>query len=165
MAVFGLTALSLVCYLAGLRVNTTKSIPVGVYRLTDVPVGKGEYVIFCPPRTALFDEARSRGYIGAGFCPGGYGYMMKRVLGVEGDMVSSGEEGIVVNGKLLPASAPRKTDSAGRVLPRYLFSDYILKGSELLLMSDVSGTSFDGRYFGPVDAGQVRGVIKPLVTF
>jgi type IV secretory pathway protease TraF len=32
-------------------------------------------------------------------------------------------------------------------------------------MSDVSSTSFDGRYFGPVEMGQVRGVIKPLVTF
>ncbi|SFU67722.1 conjugation peptidase TraF. Serine peptidase. MEROPS family S26C [Nitrosospira multiformis] len=165
MAVLSLIALGFVCYLAGLRVNTTKSIPVGIYRLTDVPVGKGEYVIFCPPQTALFDEARERGYIGAGFCPGGYGYMMKRVWAVAGDRVTWGEEGVVVNGKLLPASAPRETDSAGRVLCRYPSSDYTLKGSELLLMSDVSGTSFDGRYFGPVDAGQIKGMIRPVITF
>jgi conjugative transfer signal peptidase TraF len=165
MAVFGLIALSLVCYLAGLKINTTKSIPVGIYRLIDLPVGKGEYVIFCPPQTALFDEARERGYIGAGFCPGNYGYMMKRVLGVQGDVVSSDDEGIAVNGKPLQESVPRKTDRAGRILSRYPFSDYRLKESELLLMSDVSGTSFDGRYFGPVNAGQLRGVIKPLVTF
>ena len=164
-AALSLIALGLICSLAGLKINTTKSIPVGIYQLTDGPVGKGEYVIFCPPQTALFDEARERGYIGAGFCPGGYGYMMKRVLGMAGDRVTSAEEGIAVNGKLLPASAPRKTDSAGRVLPRCLFSDYILKGSELLLMSDVSGTSFDGRYFGPVEIGQVRGMIRPVVTF
>jgi len=165
MAVFGLIALSLVCYLAGLKINTTKSIPVGIYRLADFPVGKGEYVIFCPPQTALFDEARERAYIGSGFCPGNYGYMMKRVLAMAGDRVTSGEEGITVNGKPLPESVPRKTDSAGRFLPLYPFSDYRLKESELLLMSDVSGTSFDGRYFGPVEVGQVRGVIKPLVTF
>ncbi len=164
-AILGFLVVGLVCFAAGLRVNTTKSIPIGIYRLTDVPVGKGEYVIFCPPQTALFDEARSRGYIGAGFCPGRYGYMMKRVLGFEGDMVSSGNEGIIVNGKLLPASAPREEDSAGRMLSRYTFSDYKLKESELLLMSDMSGTSFDGRYFGPVDVGQVRGVIKPLIIF
>lgn len=165
MAVFSLIVLGLVCSLTGLKINTTKSIPVGIYRLTDVPVGKGEYVIFCPPQTALFDEARSRGYIGAGFCPGGYGYMMKRVLGVEGDVVSSGNEGIVVNGKLLPISAPREADSAGRVLSRYPFSSYILKDSELLLMSNVSATSFDGRYFGPVEMGQVKSVIRPMFTF
>jgi conjugative transfer signal peptidase TraF len=165
MAVFGLIALSLVCYLAGLKINTTKSIPIGFYRLTDAPIGKGEYVIFCPPQTALFDQARERGYIGAGFCPGNYGYMMKRVLAMAGDRVTSREEGITVNGKPLRESVPRKTDSAGRVLPRYPFSDYRLKESELLLMSDVSGTSFDARYFGPVNARQLRGVIKPLVTF
>jgi type IV secretory pathway protease TraF len=52
---------------------------------------------------------------------------MKRVLGVEGDMVSSGDEGIAVNGKLLQTSAPWKAGSAGRVLSRYSFSRYILK--------------------------------------
>jgi len=163
--VLGFLVVTLVCFAAGLRVNTTKSIPVGIYRLTDVPVGKGEYVIFCPPQTALFDEARSRGYIGAGFCPGNYGYMMKRVLAVGADRVTSSEKGIAVNGQLLPASASLKTDKAGRTMPRYPHSSYVLKESELLLMSDVSETSFDGRYFGPVEIGRVRGVIKPLVTF
>jgi type IV secretory pathway protease TraF len=40
-----------------------------------------------------------------------------------------------------------------------------LKDSELLLMSDVSGTSFDGRYFGPVNLSQAKGVITPIITF
>jgi type IV secretory pathway protease TraF len=30
---------------AGLRVNVTRSIPIGLYRVIDAPVGKGEYVI------------------------------------------------------------------------------------------------------------------------
>jgi conjugative transfer signal peptidase TraF len=157
--------LALICLAAGLRFNTTRSIPVGIYRLTNAPVGKGEYVIFCPPPSALFDEARERGYIGAGFCPGGYGYMMKRVLGVKGDRVSSSEEGTAVNGELLPASALKDVDGAGRTMPRYPYSAYTLKASELLLMSDGSPTSFDGRYFGPVEIGQVRGVIRPVMTF
>ena len=160
-----LLIVSVVCFATGLRVNTTKSIPVGIYRLTDAPVGKGEYVIFCPPQTALFEEARERGYIGRGFCPGNYGYMMKRVLAVAADRVTSSEEGIAVNGELLPASTALKTDKAGRIMPRYPCSDYVLKESELLLMSDVSGTSFDGRYFGPVNLSQVKGVITPIITF
>jgi conjugative transfer signal peptidase TraF len=165
MAVPSLIAVGLICYLAGLRINTTKSIPVGIYRLTDVPVGKGEYVIFCPPQTALFDQARERGYISAGFCPGNYGYMMKRVLATGNDRIVSTDEGLRINGSLLPLSKPLETDKAGRMMPSYWFNHYKLGKSELLLMSDVSGTSFDGRYFGPVDAGQVRGVIKPLVIF
>ena len=138
---------------------------VGIYRLTDAPVGKDEYVIFCPPQTALFHEARERGYIGPGFCPGGYGYMMKRVLATGNDRIVSTDEGLRINGSLLPSSKSLETDTAGRIMLRYWFDHYKLGASELLLMSDVSATSFDGRYFGPLEIGQVRGVIKPLVTF
>jgi conjugative transfer signal peptidase TraF len=165
IAGIGLLALGLISFALGLRVNTTRSIPVGLYRMTDVRVAKGEYVIFCPPQSALFDEAKQRGYIGAGFCPGDYGFMMKRVAAVGGDKVASSEEGIVVNGEVLPASAPLKTDKAGRMMPRHEFYEYTLGESELLLMSDVSSTSFDGRYFGPVDMVQVKGVIRPIITF
>lgn len=164
-AALGLAAFGLLCHLTGLRINTTRSIPPGIYRLTDAPVGKGEYVIFCPPQTALFDEARERGYIGAGFCPGDFGLMMKQVAGVAGDVVASTEKGIAVNGKRLPASAPRETDKGGRPLPRQEWADYVLGESELLLMSDASPTSFDARYFGPVNVAQVRGVVRPVIIF
>lgn len=143
--------------------NTTKSIPIGLYRMTDAPVAKGEYVIFCPPQWALFDEARERGYIGAGFCPGGYGLMMKRVAAVEGDVVAWMQEGVSVNGELLPSSVPLELDKAGKALSYYRFNDCRLGKSELLLMSERSETSFDGRYFGLVDAVQVKGVVKPVI--
>ncbi|MBL8368460.1 MAG: S26 family signal peptidase, partial [Candidatus Accumulibacter sp.] len=42
---------------------------------------------------------------------------------------------------------------------------FTLSGSELLLMSDVSGISFDGRYFGPIDRSQIKGVIRPVFTW
>ena len=51
------------------------------------------------------------------------------------------------------------------MMPLYPFDDYTLGESELLLMSDMSDTSFDGRYFGPVEVGQVRGVIRRAFTF
>lgn len=165
LAALGLMALGFLCFAMGLRMNTTRSIPIGLYRITDAPVAKGEYVIFCPPQSSLFDEARTRGYIGAGFCPGGYGFMMKRVAAVGGDVVASTREGMSVNGQLLPASAPLEADKAGRAMLRYRFNDYILEEPELLLMSEGSGTSFDGRYFGPVDLEQVRGVVKPVIRF
>ena len=165
IAAIGVLALGFVCFAAGLRVNTTRSIPVGLYRIIDEPVEKGAYVVFCPPKLDVIDEARARGYIPAGFCPGDYGFMMKRVLATGGDTVISADEGVSVNGELLPLSAPLATDKAGRAMPRYPFSDYTLGNSELLLMSDVSGTSFDGRYFGPVSLSQVRGVLRPVIIF
>ena len=72
------------------------------------------YVIFCPPKRDVFDVAKERGYIGAGFCPGGYGYMMKRVFAAKDDVVVVADDGVRVNGELLPFSAPLKSDKAGR---------------------------------------------------
>jgi conjugative transfer signal peptidase TraF len=152
-------------YAAGARINTTRSIPIGLYWTTGQPVAKGAYVLFCPPQAAVFDEARTRGYITAGFCPGDYGYLMKRVLAANDDVVSIGADGVRVNGALLPLSMPVKTDTAGRPLARHRAAIFTLRQSEVLLMSDVSATSFDGRYFGPVDPTQIRSVITPVVTW
>jgi conjugative transfer signal peptidase TraF len=151
--------------LVDVRVNTTKSVPLGFYRMTNDPVGKGSYVIFCPPKRNVFDLAKERGYIGAGFCPGSYGYMMKRVVAAEGDAVVVANDGVRVNGELLPLSAPLKSDKAGRPLPSIKHTRFTLTDSELLLMSDVSATSFDGRYFGLIDRAQIKSVIRPIFTW
>ena len=151
--------------LAGARVNTSKSIALGLYWTSDRPARKGEYVLLCPAQTSVFEEARRRGYLGAGFCPGGHGYMMKRILAAAGDTVTIGAEGVRVDGVLLPFSAPLTTDMAGRVMPRPQTERYVLGASDVLLMSDVSRTSFDGRYFGPVSRTQITTVIVPVFTW
>lgn len=153
------------CYVAGIRINTTKSVRVGLYLTSNTPIEKGSYVSFCPPHSDVFDEARNRGYIGAGLCPGGYGYMMKKILAAKKDVVNIDDDGVHVNGELLPFSAPLKADKGGRPLPHYQSNNLILGNSEVLLMSDVSATSFDGRYFGPMDISQIKTVVTPLLTF
>ena len=127
-------ALSALACASGARINSTRSIPVGLYWLSSEPVEKGAYVMFCPPPIGVFEDARARGHLGAGFCPGGYGYLMKRVLAAKDDAVTITDGGVRVNG-------------------------------ELLLMSDVSGTSFDGRYFGPIHRSQIKGVIRGVFTW
>ena len=122
-------------------------------------------MLFSPPPIGALEEAGARGYVGAGFCPGGYGYLMKRVLAAKGDAVTISEEGVRVNGELLPYSAPIRADSNGLPLPRFPAERFTLGSSELLLMSDVSGTSFDGRYFGPINRSQIKGVIRAVFTW
>jgi conjugative transfer signal peptidase TraF len=151
--------------LAGARVNTSKSIALGLYWTSRLPVQKGEYVLLCPPQVAVIEEARRRGYLAAGFCPGGYGYMMKRILAAGGDAVTVDADGVRVNGRLLPHSAPLPADQAGRPMPRFRAERYVLGASEVLLMSDASSTSFDGRYFGAVGRAQIRTVIVPVLTW
>lgn len=157
--------LGIVAWLAGARINTTKSIPVGLYWRSSAPAEKGAYVLFCPPAIDIFTEARSRGYISAGLCPGGLGYMMKRILAAKDDTVSVGEDGVRVNGKLLPFSAQRNVDLAGRPLSRFHVDQYTLGGADVLLMSDVSETSFDGRYFGLIQRSQIETVVRPVFTW
>jgi conjugative transfer signal peptidase TraF len=161
----GLAATGGAMYAAGARVNTSKSIPLGLYWTSSAPVTKGEYVIFCPPQRLIFADARERGYIGSGFCPGDYGDMMKKVLAAKGDTISVTPDGVTVNGKLLPNSKPLPADGAGRPLPHRSAERYTLGTSELLLMTDRSATSFDARYFGPVTRDQVKSVIRPVFTW
>lgn len=152
-------------YLIGARVNTTSSIPVGLYWRVNQAVGKGAYVMFCPPQVQVFEQAKQRGYIGSGICPGGYGYMMKRVLGTTNDHIEVGVDGVRVNGRLLNLSMPLVTDGSARPMPRFQSDRYVLSEYQLLLMGDLNAKSFDGRYFGPVQRGQVKEVIVPLITW
>ncbi len=165
LAGVGVITLGLLCYAVGARVNTSKSIPLGLYWTSNRPVEKGEYVLFCPPQVGVIAEAKKRGYLSAGFCPGDYGYMMKRILAAKEDSVTISDDGVRVNGELLPFSTPLRQDGAGRALPRFQSARFIVGNSEVLLMSDVSGTSFDGRYFGPVGRSQIKTVIVPVLTW
>ena len=156
------------CQLLGWRINTSGSIPVGLYRVSRAPlssIAQGAYVMFCPPPTPLFAMARARGYLGAGFCPGGHGYLMKRVAAAPKDCVRFGADGVRVNGQLLAFSAPLRTDAAGRALPRYQAWARVLPSTEVLLMSEASRTGFDARYFGPLPVRQIDHVIVPLMTW
>lgn len=155
---------ALICGLAGLRVNTTRSIPVGLYLTRAMPIALGDYVIFCPPQNALFAVAKKRGYIGAGFCAGGTGQMMKRVVALEGDYVAISSDGVFVNGHRLPLSAPYSSDAYRRALPNLSGLRLRLAQDDVLLMSDLSAKSFDGRYFGPINRSLIHHVIAPLVV-
>jgi len=151
-------------YAVGARINTTHSIPMGLYWITNRPVAVGEYVLVCPPKSDLFDEAQHRGYFRAGFCPGGYEFLMKKILAAKKSRVVFADEGVYVNGAILPFSKPLQADKYGRSLPQ-LRGTYDLGENELLLMTDVSNTSFDSRYFGLIDRSHIVDVIRPVFTF
>ncbi len=157
----GLFVLSIVLRIGGFYINTTPSLPVGLYRIVDEPVSKGTYVAFCPPQSDVFDWAVASGYINTGNCPDGYGQLLKRVHAVAGDTVLIDETGITINGELLPNSVPVKTDAFGAVLPQYRFNA-VLGKSEHLLLSDLNPHSFDARYFGVIDRAQIVHVVRPV---
>lgn len=163
----GIAGLALVSGVAtvamGLRVNQTRSIPLGLYRTTGDEIQIGDYVLFCPPKREVFRLALERRYIEPGSCPGGSYPMMKRILAAKKDRVQIDASGVVINGVPVPNSKPRLQDGARRPLPRYAGSGLVGDGN-VIVMGEAP-VSFDSRYFGPIPRKQISSVIRPLVTW
>jgi conjugative transfer signal peptidase TraF len=96
-----------------LSLNLSPSLPRGVYLRTREPLLRGSLVLLClpVPWAAL---ALERGYLARGPCPGGSEPLGKIVGALSGDEVEWADEGLRVNGKLLPKTAPLFVDSRGR---------------------------------------------------
>ncbi|HVT59504.1 MAG TPA: conjugative transfer signal peptidase TraF [Thermoanaerobaculia bacterium] len=150
--------------LRALRVNTSPSLPRGLYRLEHSAgtLHPGVLVLACPP-PAVARLARARGYLPAGRCPGGVQPLGKLVLAAAGDLVDLAPGGLRLNGEPLPATASRVLDSRSRRLPRYPSGRYRVAAGELWLIAP-HPRSLDSRTFGPVAEAQVLGVLTPLAT-
>ena len=149
---------------AGLRVNTTTSMPRGLWRVAsvNVPPRRGEVVSVCSPDTPVIREAATRGYIPVGGCPGGTDPLVKPVAAVAGDVVTVAPEGIAVNGAPIANTAQLRTDSAGRPLYPVPAGRYPVAPGEMWLLSGHTPRSFDSRYFGPVPVRNVLGLAHPV---
>lgn len=158
----GLIATGALFHAMGFRINLTESIPVGLYRIISTEPQKNTYVIFCPDDRQTFRLAKNRGYIDHGLYCNGYGYLMKKVVAVSGDILSVTNEGVYVNQMLIPYSKPKLKDGINRTLPQWQVMNYQLKENEIMTMTSQSEWSFDGRYYGLVHTRQIKGMITPI---
>jgi conjugative transfer signal peptidase TraF len=161
----GLLGIEFLALESGLRINSTASYPLGIYWALPKKPEKGDLVMVRPPCSAIFDQAKARGYIGAGFGPGEYQFLIKRMVATAGDDVTIDSSGVYVDGRLLENSRPQTVDGAGRPMQQCSLTRYHLSGSEILLMSDYNPQSFDSRYFGPIDGQQIQSVVVPVLTW
>ena len=145
---------------AGVRFNSTESLPVGLYITT---TSATNLVEFCPaePFASL---AIGRGYRGRGSCQDGAVPLVKPVVAHAGDSVEFSSSGIAVNGRLLPHSAPLAVDSKGRPLTPWPFGCYRVAAGTVWVASSYSPKSFDSRYFGPISINAIRDRVRPLWT-
>lgn len=152
---------------AGLRINTTASMPRGLWRVmqNDKTPRKMDIIAICPPDNPITTLARERGYIGAGRCPNGLEPLLKPVVAVTGDQVTVSTAGVTVNGQNLPQSAPLRLDSAGRSIEAYPFGAYRVPAGMAWIVSGYSPNSFDSRYFGPVSIANIEGKAMPVAVF
>src|SRR5689334_6973289 len=96
------------------RINTSYILPLGIYIRTDDP--RARLIEFCPAQP-FAAESSSRGYRTRGnACADGAVPLLKPVVALAGDVVVLAADGIRVNGRLLPKTAPLYYDAAGRSL-------------------------------------------------
>ena len=134
---------------AGFRMNTTPSLPKGLYRLVAGPPVKGDLVTFCL-QGEFAELASQRGYLHAGSCPSGLRPLLKRLTGLPGEYIEA------------DALAIRSVDSQGRHMPSVLPSGVIPSGMAFV-QADHAG-SFDSRYFGYVPLESLQRV-QAILTF
>lgn len=156
-------------YACGARINRTHSLPKGIYWVVDKQPERGDIVTFWPGDNQAMRDARERGYIISGaynqICGRGYGLLMKRLLGLPGDVVSFTDVGVIINGSLIPNTKPIPCDNVGDPLPVVRFTDYQLQDYEALFLSDHLPISFDARYFGIQDIRQIVEVVRPVFVW
>ena len=143
---------------ADLRINTSASLPVGLYIVSS----NGTFVEFCPDDQGL---SAQRHYRARGVCPDGAAPLLKPVIGSAADEVVVSPAGIAVNGKLLSHTAPLQHDSEGRSLTHWPSGRYTAAQGTLWVASSYNSRSYDSRYFGPIRENTVRARLRPLIAW
>ncbi len=164
LGLFGAAACSFALSAAlGVRLNTTASMPIGIYRVAHGPITRGVLVSAClPASNAMTEVMRLRGYEHDGTCVTGLAPLIKPVAAVAGDTVVLTEDSVTVNGKRLPDSATANRDSQGRVLPGWPRGTYHVPKDTVWLVSTYSANSLDSRYFGPLPISSIETSLSKL---
>lgn len=132
--------------------NTSESAPVGFYLVSpEAAIAAGDMVVARTPRP-FRRLAAVRRYLPENVP------LVKRVAAVAGQRVCARGAFVTVDER--PVVIRRPADAAGRAMPWWRGCVRLREGSVLLLMD--RSDSFDGRYFGPTEAGDVIGRAKLL---
>lgn len=126
-------------------INTTPSLPRGVYVRTGDPPAVGRIVEFRVPDAVRGNLASSIDHI------------IKTVIAGPGDEVDTRNGQVRVNGSVIAGSTILPLDSAGRTVPQWRECRR-LAGDEFFVLSTRIPTSLDSRYYGPVRASDVVAV-------
>ncbi len=150
---------------SGVRINTTASMPRGLWHLSKgADAGRGDAVVVCAPPGGASHLGRERGYIGPGACHGGTVPLLKIVAAVSGDAVAVGPFGLAVNGAVLADTVRLSHDAAGRALPALPPGIYAVQTGTAWVTTPAAD-SWDSRYWGPVQLADVLGVARPVAVW
>lgn len=136
-----------------LLLNTTASVPVGLYALSEVGSPRvGDLVVVAP------DAALAAFLADGGWLPRGVP-LIKPVAATAGQSVCRTGQAVTIDGRWVAQA--RAADGHGRPLP--VWADCrVLGPDEVFLLAPALG-SLDGRYFGVTDSGQILARARPLL--
>jgi conjugative transfer signal peptidase TraF len=143
---------------------TDSSAAAGVYRVIDSQPARGELVAACLP-LMIARQGLARGYLQSGDCPAGTEPVAKVIEALPGDVVQLEPGWVAVNGVTFLNSQTAPHDSVGRPLAHVPSGAHRAGSGEVWLFGFNDARSWDARYFGPVPAANLRGVLKPVVTW
>jgi len=146
--------LAAISYFFGIRINVTRSFPLGFYRICDGNPECGDLVFLKPPENVVVQWGRENGAISRPT-------MLKRIYGMEGDNVEVSREGVCINGTLIENSKILEKKPDGTSIPSIAQSGVILPDG-VWVMSEYSALSFDSRYFGAVPRENIEAKARPL---
>jgi conjugative transfer signal peptidase TraF len=145
---------------AGFRLNLTDSVPVGLYRETSDTSAR--YVGFCLPMEPLRAAQTAGLILPLGDCPGKVAPLLKPVFRASlAHPVTLTERGFLIDGKLLPNTAPKPHSWTYAPLTHTPFGRYT---AGLWAISGYNPDSYDSRYFGPLDSSAIRFHATPVLT-
>lgn len=144
--------------------NTDSAAPAGVYRVVGHDVARGDLVAACLPIAAA-QEGLARGYLRTGECAGDAEPVDKIVGAIPGDIVEIEPGSVSINGKRVAHSATASRDSAGRPLAHVARGRREVAANEIWLFGFNDRRSWDSRYFGPIPIANLRGKLKPVLTW
>lgn len=144
--------------------NTDSAAPAGVYRVVGHELKHGELVAACLPIAAA-QEGLTRGYLRTGGCVGNAEPVDKIVAALAGDIVDVEPGWVAVNGVRFANSETASHDSAGRPLEHVAWGKRRVADGQVWLFGFNDRRSWDSRYFGPIPIANIRGALKPVVTW
>ena len=131
---------------------STPSLPGGLYLKTGDAIERGSIIAFPVPEAARDYQHSIGRTVDPGFL------FLKPVIAILGDRVcNDASAGLRINGRHLGSTASR--DRQGHLLPIWQGCRR-LAADELFTLTDHVLTSFDGRYYGPIDRMHVVGVYR-----
>jgi conjugative transfer signal peptidase TraF len=147
---------------AGLLINITPSMKLGLYIKASGNIKPGDIVAFClaEPYKIL---GLTKTYIQQGSKCGGTDPLIKQVIAIPGDNVVLADNYIEVNSykQFYPTL---HQDSAGRSLAAYPRGTYSNTQGYWMIGTHAKN-SWDSRYFGPIENAQILYKLKPLLTW